>query len=96
MDKLPERLQSVLERVIKRRGWEKRLKETNLLNSWNKLFSPPVSEIAKPLRIESGKLFLQVTEPVWKNELSFLKPEILKKLNQYSGDEVVKEILFVS
>ena len=96
MQKEPEKLQGILERIIKGKGWEKRLKEASILTSWEKLFSPPLSKIAKPLKIESGRLFLQVKEPVWKSELSFQKPEILKKLNQFTGSDVVKEIHFVS
>ena len=96
MQKEPEKLQAILERIIKGKGWEKKLKETTLLTCWEELFTPPVSTKAKPLKIESGKLFLQVKEGAWKNELSFHKPEILKKLNQYSGSEIVQDILFVS
>jgi predicted nucleic acid-binding Zn ribbon protein len=96
MQKEPEKLQGILERIIKGKGWEKRLKEAALLTSWEKLFSPPVSTVAKPLKIESGRLFLQVKEAAWKNELSFQKLEILKKLNSFSGSEIVKEIRFVS
>ena len=96
MQKEPEKLRDVLDRLIKGKGWDKRLKETSILTQWESLFSPPVSKVAKPLKIESGKLFLQVKEPAWKSELSFQKPEILKKLNQFSGRELVKEILFVN
>jgi predicted nucleic acid-binding Zn ribbon protein len=96
MQKEPEKLQSIIFRIIKGRGWENKLKETTLLTSWETLFSPPVSKVAKPVKIESGKLFLQVKEPAWKSELSFQKPEILRKINQFSGSEVVKEILFVN
>lgn len=96
MQKEPEKLQGILFRIIKGKGWEKKLKETTLLTSWETLFGPPVSKVAKPVKIESGKLFLQVKEPAWKSELSFQKPEILKKINQFTGSEVVKDILFVS
>ena len=96
MQKEPEKLKDVLERIIKSKGWDKRLKETSILTQWESLFSPPVSKVAKPLKIESGRLFLQVKEPAWKSELSFQKPEILKRLNQFSGRELVKEIFFVS
>ena len=96
MERVPEQLKAVLERIIKRKGWEKRLKESTLLASWEKLFSPPVSTRAKPLKIESGKLFLQVKEGALKSELSFQKLEILKKLNEFSGAEIVREIHFIS
>ena len=96
MERVPEQLKAILERIIKRKGWEKRLKENILLASWEKLFSPPVSRVAKPLKIESGRLYLQVKEPAWKSELSFQKLEILKKLNEFSGAEIVREIHFIS
>lgn len=96
MQRTPEKLKTVLERIIRSKGWEKRLLEGSILTSWDKLFSPPLSTVAKPVKIESGKLFLEVKEPAWKNELIFQKPQILKKLNQFTKSEVVRDILFVS
>ena len=96
MRKSPEKLNEVLARIIKVKGWEKKLAKTSILTSWEKLFPAPLSTEAKPLKIESGKLFLQVKNGVWKNELSYQKPQILQKLNQFSGSQTVTDIIFVS
>ena len=45
--------------------------------------------------IKRGKLFVRVKTPTWRNELVFLKSEIISKLNRRVGKKVVKDIVFV-
>jgi len=48
----------------------------------------------RPFRFRGSTLIVEVTEPVWINELSMRRTEILNRLERAVGEKVVKEIRF--
>ncbi len=94
--KQPESLSLVIGKLIKKRGWERKIKEVQALANWSKVVGPKVAENSSPVRIEGQKLFVKVENSVWKNELIFMEKEIKEKLNQSVNREVVKDIIFVN
>ncbi len=48
------------------------------------------------LRVEDGKVFVQVHSSSWRTELVFMKPDIVRRLNQKVGRRVIQDIIFVS
>jgi len=56
---------------------------------------PPLSRQCEPSSYRRGTLTLRVYGAAWLMELSFLEPEIRKRINQGLGDEDVKTIRFV-
>jgi len=95
-NKAPESLNSILGSLIKKRGWERKIKEFQALSNWPEIVGPKVAENSKPVRIEGQKLFVRVENSVWKNELVFMQKEIREKLNKSVDGEVIKDIIFVN
>ncbi|MEM6861965.1 MAG: DUF721 domain-containing protein [Myxococcota bacterium] len=56
---------------------------------------PPLTRQCEPSSYRRGCLTLRVYGAAWLMELSFLEPEIRKRLNQGLGKETVKTIRFV-
>lgn len=52
----------------------------------------PVTDRALPVYFRTGVLTLEVNESAWLTELSFLKPELLQRINGALGKEAVKDI----
>ncbi|NMD04412.1 MAG: DUF721 domain-containing protein, partial [Deltaproteobacteria bacterium] len=42
----------------------------------------------------NGTLFVKTTSSIWGQQLHFIKEEILKKINEITGQHLVKEIRF--
>lgn len=55
---------------------------------------PPIVDHADPVLFRRGALTLQVAESAWMTELSFLAPEIKKRMNGLLGRDLVKEVRF--
>jgi hypothetical protein len=53
---------------------------------------PPISLHAEPIQFRAGSLSLVVDDPTWLTELSFLRTEIIGRLNSIIGREAVKEL----
>lgn len=61
---------------------------------WMRALPKRVVLNARPVRIERGVLWVNVTNPVWAQELSYLEKDLLAKLQQVPGAASVKSIRF--
>ncbi len=95
MNREPERIGPILQRVLRRKGWERRLKEYQAVDLWEKAVGEPIGRHTRSLRCVDSKLFVGVESPSWRNELIFLKPRLIRKLNQSLGGKIVSDIIFI-
>ncbi|MBN1151029.1 DUF721 domain-containing protein [candidate division WOR-3 bacterium] len=49
---------------------------------WSETIGPPINLHTKPLFTKGGVLTVEVENPVWRQQLEFLKEEIMTKLNK--------------
>lgn len=81
--------------VLKKKGYEKTVKEFQVIQHWPEIVGEKIAAETEPTDSENGCLFVKVANASWKNELVFLKPEIIKKVNDFTGNKVVKDIKFI-
>lgn len=62
---------------------------------WPEIVSPAVSSHAAPHHFSFDTLFVSA-EPVWANQLEYLKRELMDKINSYTCGETVKDIRFTA
>ncbi len=89
-----ERIKKVLARTLQGLGIEKKVKEGKVFEVWEEAVGKKVASHTRPQRIKGGRLFVGVSDSAWLQELSFLKENIIKKINKRLGEETVKEIFF--
>jgi predicted nucleic acid-binding Zn ribbon protein len=92
----PEPMGLILSKSIKRMGMDKRLKGEAAILNWEKVVGPRIASNARATRFFNSKLVVEVENPSWRNELIFLKEDIIKELNKSINSRVVKDILFVN
>lgn len=92
----PESIGSVLGNLLKDLGLEKRIKEQEVIVNWEKIVGNNIAENTKPFKIEGAKLFLKVKSSAWRNELFYLKKELISKLNESAKQELIKDIIFLN
>jgi predicted nucleic acid-binding Zn ribbon protein len=90
-----EQLSKLLENILKKNGLDKQVKETQVINIWKEIAGQKISRMTEPVKVVDGKLFVRVSNPSWRNELTLLKPKIKDKINTKLGDAIIKEIIFV-
>lgn len=89
-----ERIDHILRGYLRELGIEKTIKQYEVLSLWPRIVGEKISAIAEPLQISKGKLVVHVKNASWRNELIFWKPTLIQKLNQFVGDQVIKDIIF--
>ena len=87
-------ISSVFRGLFKDMGIEKPIEQHKAVNVWSEVVGDRVAEISTAEKIENGILTVSVKTPVWRNELVFLKADIIKKLNTALKKNVVKDIKF--
>jgi predicted nucleic acid-binding Zn ribbon protein len=92
----PERIDQVLIRTLKGLKIERRIKEETAILNWNRVVGERIAKESTPLKVKDAILFVKVENASWRNELVFLKGNIIRELNQSVGENVIKEIVFTN
>ncbi len=75
-------------------GITKKLREYNVVTSWEELVGEQIAKVAKPQRVENGVLFVSVASAPWRAELTMRRREIVERINAVIGKKVVQDIRF--
>lgn len=90
----PKPLDAALGAVLHELGLGQRIHQLKVLDLWPDVVGQQIAKVTQADRIDRGKLTVRVSTAAWRNELVFLKKQIIVKLNQAIGDEIVKDIVF--
>ena len=60
---------------------------------WEKTVGKLISKNTKIKSFKKGTIIIKVSNPIWRNEISLQKQEILEKLKKIEKDLYIKEIL---
>ena len=56
----------------------------NLENKWETIVGKQIASVTEIIKTEKQTLYIKCKNPTWKNELSFHKEELIKKLKKTS------------
>ena len=87
-------LRSVLEESLKSLGLKNTMKGYSLWSAWREIVGDSVASNAQPSVIRNRILFLEVSHPTWVQQLQFLKPTLLEKVNGYLQENFIHDIRF--
>ena len=92
-DEIPEndhesRLSDELDALLKRLGSESTTVVAGIFNNWEQLVGDTVAQHASPIKLEAGRLLVEVDEPAWATQMRFLESEIISKLSASSGNTI--------
>ena len=87
-------LSEVLRDYVKGTSIEKKLKEVDIVQSWEELLGKTIAHYTKSISLKNRILYLEINSSVVKNELFMMREEIRRKLNEKAGEELVDKIIF--
>jgi hypothetical protein len=86
-------LTDVVAGLIKTQGFHGRMVEFSLQQQWGEIVGPHIAGHTYPESIRHRKLFLLAENSVWLQQLLFLKAELLSKIADAMGDDVLTDIV---
>ena len=92
--KKPQSLRSILEKTLKSLEIDVPVKTYSILGAWNEIVGESVANHSQPRSIRNRILFIDVTHSTWMQQLQFLKPTLLEKVNTFLGEPLIQDIRF--
>jgi len=87
-----------VEEVLKNITTDSRLKESIykelILKQWPEIVGEKLVYQTRPKKLKNKILFLSVSNPIWAQELNFIKDKLIKKINQTLKQKIVRDIRF--
>lgn len=87
-------ISSILTNLAPRFGMEAKLLEWRLRRHWSEIAGEQIASHTRPDQIRFKKLYLIVENSVWLQQLMFLKPTLLEKINKAADSPLVSDIIF--
>lgn len=92
----PELLGNLLHTSFSGTGLGERLKDLLIWQHWERVVGAAIARRARPLRLSGGVLTVVVASAPWMQQLTFLKADLLERLNASLGEERIREIVLRS
>ncbi|WP_340112319.1 DUF721 domain-containing protein [Maribellus mangrovi] len=87
-------LSEVLKEYIEQHRIERKLKEVDVVEGWEKLLGKTIAHYTRNIYIRKRILFVEISSAVVKNELFMMREEICRRINENAGEEIVEKIIF--
>lgn len=92
--KKPQTIRSILEDTLKALEIDVPVKTYSILGAWDQIVGESVAEHSQPRSIRNRILFIDVSHSTWMQQLQFLKPTLLEKVNGFLGEPLIQDIRF--
>ncbi len=90
----PVHLGTILQQAIEASRIDVDLGAYRLWQQWKDVVGPAIAENTRPEAIKGKLLLVNVSSAPWMQQLQFLKPELIEKLNETLEKDVVGDIRF--
>ncbi len=88
-----EKLGNIINESLKDLNIDTKIKEVQLIKSWEKVVGKTVAKYTSKIYIKDKKLFINLNSSVVRNELFMIKDAILDALNKEAGETIIEEII---
>ena len=83
---------AVIKKLMRNPKLVDRLEKLDVLDIWKEIIGKDLKQYVTESRIKDNVLYVKVKSSVLKNELSYKKTELIKKINKKIGKEIIKDI----
>ncbi len=88
-----QKLDEVIKEYLKAFKIDDKLKEVQLIKSWESVVGKTVARSTDNIYINNRKLFVKLRSSVIRNELFMLREGLVKALNDKVGEKIIDEII---
>ncbi len=85
----------VLAEYLREEGLEKPLLEREIVASWGDIMGDLVSRLTRKVELKDGMLIVRLNSAALKAQLFECRRDVVRKLNEHAGCEVVTDVRFI-
>ena len=84
----------LIRKFLRQEGLETPLNEKRLIDSWSEVMGSSIASMSKALYIKNQVLYVEVTSAPLRQQLMMGRQQLVNKLNQQVGAQVITNIIF--
>ena len=92
MSKDPIHLRSVLEQLLKDFGTPEIKVVTSVVDQWQEIVGVDLAKKVSAVAVSGSALIVQVDDPAWASQISWLEKQLLDKIESLVGEEKITSI----
>lgn len=89
-----ETLKDVVLRFLREEGLETPLYEHRAVEAWPRVAGPVITRMTGDVSFRNGTLYVKILRPALRQDLSMGRTQLVRKLNDEVGAQVVQHIVF--
>jgi len=87
------KVDQLINQILKEQKLDVKLKEVQLINSWEKVIGKTVARATTGIFIKNQVLYVQIRSSVIRNEIMLVREGLTNALNREVGAQVIKGIV---
>ena len=88
-----QQIKDLILRILRAQGLETPLLQKRLIDEWPEVMGEMIAGYTQNLYIRNQTLFVHMTNPALRADLSMQRKEIVRKLNEKVGSQVIADII---
>ena len=89
-----QQIKDLILRNLRAQGLETPLLQKRLMDAWPEVAGQAVANYTQGLSIRNQTLYVHLTNPALRADLSMMRSELTKKLNAQVGSQVIADVRF--
>ena len=82
-----------LNSFLKSARWQTKINEIRIKTEWEKIMGATIARYTREVKLKDGVLIVSTDVAPLKQELQFGKEQIIKNVNEYFKDKVVRDVV---
>ena len=85
-------INDVLQQFLRKEGLETPLQQKRLIDAWDSVAGPMVARYTQEKFIKNQILFVKITNPALRQDLSMMRQKLTRRLNEVVGSSVISDV----
>ena len=86
-------LKEAMDRMVDKKGLRRGIDQLEVEAAWDKVFTGLIAKHTNSITLSRGKLTVKVDSAPLRQELSYMRVDMVSKLNEALGRELIEEIV---
>ena len=93
MDHNTNSIGDLINAFMKRRGLDEKMEQVTIIENWEKIAGSIIANHTESVKLKNKILTLKLNSAALRHTLSYTKTDLIKKLNEASGKELVIDVI---
>ena len=85
-------INDILQQFLRKEGLETPLQQKRLIDAWGGVAGPMVARYTQEKFIKNQILFVKITNPALRQDLSMMRQQLTRRLNEVVGSSVISDV----